>query len=344
MGATALIGILMLMAMIVLFTMTPGLLRGGYTVKILSRSSHDVQTGHHIYLAGMRIGVITSINFSDATNPAAGVTMLAKINNDIHLPVDTRVVVHTKGIVGSPYVEFKSESASNGSHHSEFLSRDGSAVVVAEHVGADLVPPEIKATLDDIRDGFDQIGILAGNLNRILAPANHPGQASGEAGGELEGTLAKLNRTLDDISGVFGDTQNQQNLRKTMINLAEASESMPETAESLKNLISEARSAIAQANTLLSKFEATAGKADQNMELVASKLVVAADGMANLMAQFNQFTTRLESPDSTMGQLVNDIRLYNNLLDASVQLNELLKEFRLLVDGWQRQGMGVKIR
>lgn len=329
-GVTVLAGAVMLGIMIVLFTMTPGALRGGYTVKIVSDSSHDVQAGHHIYLAGIRVGVITDIGFTDGRNPAGGVTMTARINKNIRLPVDSKVMIYTKGIVGSPYVDIKSPMAANGGA-TNFLPTDGSALVTAEHVGADFLSPEMKSTLDEIRASFAQIGQLASNINNMIAPSEpSDAQTQGDEQVRLNDTIVKLNKALDDISYVFGDPRNRENYRQTLENLALASKDAPRAAAAFTELIVEARAAVA--------------RTDAGMAQITPKLIAAAEGMADLMAQFNRLATSMNDGEGSMGRMINDPALYNNLVDASMQLNDLLREFRVLVDGWQRQGMGVKLK
>ena len=44
------------------------------------------------------------------------------------------------------------------------------------------------------------------------------------------------------------------------------------------------------------------------------------------------------------GALINDPKLYNNLVEATRQMGQLMKEMRELVNKWKEQGLFLKLQ
>ncbi|HUT60089.1 MAG TPA: MlaD family protein [Phycisphaerae bacterium] len=341
-GLTVLVALAMLAGMITLFTVVPAMFKGGYIVHMLSDTTHELQAGFPVHFAGMRVGYISDVSFTDPTDPTKGVMFTAKIDRQIRLPGNTNVYVFTKGFVGSPYIELKSVGPAHVDPRTgkplEFLPTDGSVPLRVIHLGSGMIPDELKDALQELRTGFAELGKLAKNLNDLLAPpppATGPSDANAPAptqpaAPDLRTTLAKLTQAMDGMAEMFGDKQNQANLKAALANLAKASEGAPELMDSLKSAVADARK--------------TFDKAGGDFDHLTAKLMDSADKLAVLMTSLNKVAHKLQSSEGSAGKLLNDPKLYNNLLEVTVQLNGLLKEFRVLVQQWQERGMGVKLK
>lgn len=342
-GLTVLVALGMLAGMITLFTVVPAMFKGGYAVRILADTTHELQRGFPVHFAGMRVGYISDVRFTDPGDPTKGVTFTAKIDRDIRLPGNTNVYVFTKGFVGSPYVELKSFGPAHIDPQTgrplEFLPTDGTVPLKMIHMGSGMIPDELKDALGELKTGFSELGKLARSLNDLLAPSpaatapadpNAPAPPTQPAAPNLRTALVKLTQAMDGVAEIFGDRQNQENIKTALANLAKASENAPELMDSLKSAVADARK--------------TLGKAGDDFDRLTVKLMDGADKLAILMTSLNKVAHKLQSSEGSAGKLLNDPKLYNNLLEVTVQLNGLLKEFRVLVQQWQKQGVGVKLR
>ena len=53
---------------------------------------------------------------------------------------------------------------------------------------------------------------------------------------------------------------------------------------------------------------------------------------------------KIESGEGSAGKFINDPKLYNNLIEVSDQMTQLLKEFRQLVKKWKASGLEIKLK
>jgi len=328
-GVTAIIALALLAGMILVFTGLPAMFRGGYMIHVLADTTYDAHVGDPVHLSGMRVGSVRDIRFTDPSNPAGGVTFVVGIEKDIRLPSTAVARFFTRGLVGSAYIELDVPKPRPQETES-YLPIDGSAVIKSVHMGSEMLPKELT-------DAIASFGKLADNLNELLAPAETAPATAPEArtqpeelstAGGLKSTVVKLNTTLDAIRAVIGDEQNRRNFKSSLENLAQASASAGEAMESVKKFAADA-----------SRLSATSEK---RVDELAGRLVQTADRVSDLMASINRTVEKMESGEGTAGKLLNDPRLYNDLLEAVRQMTRLMQEMQEMVKTWQTTGVKIK--
>jgi phospholipid/cholesterol/gamma-HCH transport system substrate-binding protein len=340
-GITVLVALMLLGGMILIFTGLPSILKRGYVVRMRFDVTHDIASGDPVHLAGIRAGMITDVDFTDPADPSKGVTFTALIDPHINLPGNIKPVVFTKGLVGKGYLELVAEGPKPVDPRSgaviEYLPKDGSVVLVGELRGNGMFPPELTTALRGLSK-------LADNLNEMIAPAPPPGMAPTQPTTEqapqlpgLRGTIEKFNRTLDALYAVVGNAENQANIKASLAGLVDAAARTGEAMEAFKSFAEQARATVAQVGEASSATRA-------QIDALSAKLIEDAEAVSRLMETMQAMVAKIESGEGTAGQLVNDPALYNNLLDATRQMTDLLREFRQLVQTWQKTGVQVKLK
>jgi len=350
-GITVLVSLVMLGAMIAIFTTLPGMFQGGYPVRMLSNSTHDIEAGYPVHFAGVRIGYVREVGFTDPADPNGGVTILARIDRDVRLPGNVNAYVVAKGFVGSAWIEIKPDGPARtdpgtGKPLAQ-LPRDGSVPLRVTHLGSNMIPDELKTAIDDMRSGFKDLGALAKNLNGLLAPGETAATgavSTAPAAPDARAMLAKLSKTLDGLAATVGDPENQANLKITLANLAKVSAQAPEMVDSLKATLAQARSTLEKTDAAIQTTTAAVDKVGGNIDRIWPKLMDDADKLATLLTALNRIASKLETTDGTAGKLLNDPKLYNNLLEITNQLTSLTKEFRVLLETWEKNGVGIKLK
>jgi phospholipid/cholesterol/gamma-HCH transport system substrate-binding protein len=352
-GLTALVGIAMLAGMILIFTGLPGFFTRGYEVKVVFGHTHGVHEGDPVYLVGMRVGTITSVEFTDQRDPAKGITFHAVIDRDINLPGDVYLALYTKGFVGTPYLSFETGGTpiinpDTGRPH-EYLPKDRVVVIQGVHQGSDLIPEELREGLsgfaklgEDMKPAMESLRQLADSLNAVIAPPapeqqTRPSTTAPARPGGLRGTLAKIDRMLDALLAVFGSQENQANLKKSLEELARAAESAREAMAAVKAFAADAQKTVKDASQVVDR-------SGRRFDELAEKLIRDAEQISTVMAAVSNVLAKIESGKGTAGQLVNDPKLYQNLIEATGQMVKLLEDFRVLLKAWNQGGVPIKLK
>ena len=338
-GLTMIGAMLLLGWMIILFTGLPNLLKSGYEVHVRMGARSELNVGDKIHLEGMKVASVSGIAFSDPKDPYKGITVTALVDPEITLPSNTVLWV-TKRTLGRPWLEFFSEG--DLPHGKPKTLSKSEPDTISGHVKeASLLPDELAPALKGLAE-------LSANLNKLLSPQDEPGATTGPAttapksGGVgskkkgLAGTLENLNTTLAGLAEVFGDVENKNNLKATLVNLAAASEKADKAMDAMKEFADETRKSFVEA----------AGSADavgKRVDKLAQKLIEDAEKISTVLSTINRIALKVEKGEGTAGKMLNDAKLYNNLQEAARQTQILLKEFSELVKTWKESGVKIKM-
>lgn len=132
----------------------------------------------------------------------------------------------------------------------------------------------------------------------------------------LDTAVIKLTTTLENLNEMFS-TQNKRNLTLALANLKTTLEGFDELSRTLNSTIKN------KVNPAMTKFSDVADSLkalDLNQTLI--KAQGALDGMASVMDKMNK-------GEGTMGKLMTNDSLYNNLTGATKEMEELLEDIKL---------------
>ncbi len=344
-GLTVIVSLILLGALVLIFTGVPELLQRGYLVKMRFPVTYDIATGDDVHLRGIRVGKVIGVSFADPRDPTQGVIFTARIDGDVRLPANTKAVVFTRGLVGKGYLELAPEGEAPLDRDTgkplAHLPTDGSAVLEGIHRGSELFPPELSAAFEDVSKLAKTLNEALGPSAEDKAPATPTSQTSTAPTqptvGGLRGTIVRLNRALDSLNTILGSGENQSNMKAAISAMAEAANSTSEAMKEFKLFADQAR----QSAKDISGF---AGSAGEKFDVLAEQLIQDAEDISRLMVTLEQTVRKLESGEGTAGKLINDPQLYNAMLDATQRLTELLTEARVLVDAWRASGVELKVK
>ena len=329
----------MLGGMIVLFAGGIDVFGGGYNVHIRFPTSSDVQAGEPVHMSGIRIGKIEHVDFTDPANPSQGVTITVDIYNRVSVPAHATAIIYAKSLVGRPWLELRSDGPTPldpTTGAPQYLARDGSVVLQGAIDPGSIIPPKLLNALDGLTT-------LGDNLNRLIAPD--------PKGGGIGGTMNKLNATLDALHTVIGDAENQAHIKAALANLAKATQQATEAMEDLKTFAAkagktadEATLALGDARKVVSTVSQATTRASDRVDELAEKLIEDAEKVSALMTTLNKAAAKIDAGEGTAGKLLNDPKLYNNLLDATQELGGLLKDLSELVETWKKDGVDIRLK
>ncbi|MFP4140026.1 MAG: MlaD family protein [Planctomycetota bacterium] len=365
-GMTVIGGLIVLAAMIFMFAKLPEQFAGGYNLLVRMNSTGGASEGDFVNYRGMRVGRVTDVSFTDPKDLQKGITVTLRIESQYRLP-DNVNVYFTRTMMGGTYIEIYPDGPQRVDPETgeplEHLPTD-KPITIEGYERSDNPVDQFKPILEsfagiaeDLKPTMASISQLAQNLNNVLAPAptdgnapttapadgNAPARDGGLPGG-LAGTAQRLNRTLDAIYMVMGDMENQKNLRDGLANLSDASSRMSEAMDELKTLAGDARKTVTAAEGSFTEISRTATAARTDFAKVTQRVVSGADDLSKVMTTINKVVAKIDEGEGSAGKLVNDPKLYNELVGAVGQMKSLMKDLRALTETWKKTGMQVKLK
>lgn len=177
----------------------------------------------------------------------------------------------------------------------------------------DLMPqPITEKELETLNPKYLQQGMLipaldsSGSELEIIPP---------ELQNKIDTFLVRITTLTDNLNIIVGDVNNQQNVKKTLANLSKATEESISTLQEIKG------------------FSQT-GK---------EKMAYVSEELGETLIELRRTLNKINSGEGTVGKLVNDETLYNNLVDSSEELKLALEKMKKTFDKTSEKGIKVSV-
>ncbi|MGB8225935.1 MAG: MlaD family protein [Sedimentisphaerales bacterium] len=139
---------------------------------------------------------------------------------------------------------------------------------------------------------------------------------------KIDTFFTKVSTLVDNLNIVVGDANNQQNLKKSLANLSKATEESITTLQQIK------------------EFSQT-GK--EKLVSVSDSVTQTSEELGETLIELRRTINKINSGEGTVGKLINDDKLYNNLVDSSEELKAALGKLTKTLDKTSEKGIQVKI-
>lgn len=185
--------------------------------------------------------------------------------------------------------------------------------------------------------------LKSGDTLRSLEGSGMLSQLSNKLGplsDQITGTLVTLDSLMRNFNSIL-DPNTKGNLRSVISNLNDATGHITASTVSLERLLNVQSGALAQSLANISDFTANLAKNNQKIDSTLLYLQTTTknlseadiDGLVNGFKQsadsLSVMINRLNSTDGSLGALINDKALYNNLNNITRSLNVLLDDLRV---------------
>ena len=175
--------------------------------------------------------------------------------------------------------------------------------------------PKNVAKHGDTLSGEIQQGILD-QVTGKLAPLE----------AKIESTLTSLDTLLISVNEVL-DTDSKEELKRTISNLSVTVAEFRGASASMNSLLRDNKDKL---NNTIANLDNTSENfsrlSDSLAEIEVSKM---ARELENTLNRFNGIASQIERGEGSLGKLLKDEELYDNLTGASLQIEKLLEDMRL---------------
>jgi len=148
---------------------------------------------------------------------------------------------------------------------------------------------------------------------------------------KLDDLVNDLRTLIHNTNDIIGDPNNKQNVNNALSNLSEATRRATQTMQKVEQTVEEFK-------TFAAAGTSTLKNADAGIEKLILAMLDASEGLGKTVAELRVIVGSVSDGEGTVGKLVNDGRLYENLVDATDQLQVLLKKLSLLTEQVKQEG------
>lgn len=247
-----------------------------------------LEKSNEVKINGLPIGNVYDKKERDKDVSAVVVTI--SLTRDINIPKNS-VAYISSSLVGSSYIIIERGNSTE-------MMGDGDTLTTRMETGIlGDVKAQMNPTMARIRDVLDSLKETLSGVNGMLNMENKA---------YLKQTLANLSQASNALNGLL---DNQQGALAKTLNNAQA------MTENLKNNSADITATIGNAKKISEK-------------LAALELQPTIDSLNTMISSLKATAAKFNSPDGTLGALMNDKTLYNKLNDAILSAEILIDDLR----------------
>ena len=249
----------------------------------------SLRKSNEVKMKGLPVGVI--YDYTEIDKNLSGIIVTITMKRDVNIPKDSKATIESE-LLGNTYMNVAQGQST------EFL-KDGDTIVTdrASSFLGD-VKAQITPTLTSVRGAIDSLKIVLGGLNRLF-DKDTKGNIS-EIIRNLKQTTGSLNRLLDAETGALASTL--ANANSISNNLKKNNDSITATISSIKKA------------------------ADKFSGLEVQPTI---DTLQASINEFKNILSRFNTNEGTLGLLMKDRKLYDQLNDLFLGLEILLDDIRV---------------
>jgi phospholipid/cholesterol/gamma-HCH transport system substrate-binding protein len=294
-----------------------------FPVSFAAERADGVGEGSPILYRGVNVGRVTKVARADDMRT---ILIDAHIDHAPPLPANVRGRIVAQSLLGAGSAI--SLELDGPDPAGQLAAGDK---LVAEFVGLDLLPPQFALLAEELRTTSRELreAGLVQNVNKAVQT--------------IEREVVRAGEMVESMNQLVGDEKMREDLRIALAEIRATTEKANRVAANLENFSGDLTQISEQAKGTMTQASATIAKAEGQIDSIGRQLGDRLTQVATLLDTFNEISAKINQGKGTAGALVNDPRLYQNLVDTSEQLKLSMADLRRLVEQWEQEGVSMKL-
>lgn len=351
-GVVVLATVIIAAIMVLLVDGFPTINEGQYSFQIVFSTAPGISAGTPVRKSGILIGRVSDVKFAEdlGLDPNLGVVVTVKIdsNRTVYQHEVPRI---EKSLLGGDYViEFVRRTGPAAEPGNAPLQQPPNNPPAASKsdLGEPIKPGE-RITGQVPPDPMQAIANLEGNLsiavNSIARTSESVNRASNEIAGlasraskifdengevfsrtikKAEAALDQIQMTATNLNAIVGDPEMRQNIQKVAKDLPRVTLEMTEALATMRQTLQSADRNLQNIEGLTKPLGERGGQLVANIDRATVTLDL-------VLRDVQGFSQALNSPEGSLGKLLNDPHIYNQLSAAAKNVNEITRELKPIV-------------
>lgn len=242
-----------------------------------------------VFINGLQVGKVANMKEKDKN--LSGIIIGIDLTKDINIP-NNSVVTITSELLGSTGLDIILGD-------SKTMARDGDTLLTKQHLSImGEFTKSINPAINNANEALVQLQMLIKRLNEIVDPRTQT---------NIQGIVSSLNSTSQSLDRLLNDKNGS--LAKSLNNVESFTGNLARNNDKI--------------NTTLANLDKASGN------FANLKLDEAVQSLQNTMVKLESAVAKIDSKQGTLGLLLNDSKLYDQLLLTNRSLTTLLDDLRV---------------
>lgn len=272
------------------------LFKTGHYIFAKYKDSKQIMVSNPVYVNGYQVGSVFEIENTDKNLSNILVTIKLK---DYYMIPDNSVAVIKESMLGTPSIDIKLGTSAKGMLTGDTIATISEPGLLGE------VSSKIEPVAEQLKKTLQSLDQVMKNINGVFDPATK---------NNLQSVIANMNATTASLVGSSVSIEKMLNEQSGSI-----TQSMKNVNSFTKNL-SENNEKLSRSMTNIEKTTEQFSQADIKGSIAQLK---------SAMEKLNSVLAKADSKEGSLGKLLNDKTLYDNLNNSVHSANILLDDLRV---------------
>jgi phospholipid/cholesterol/gamma-HCH transport system substrate-binding protein len=303
--------------LIVLFGDLPSLVQATYPLTMSFADARGVSDGTPVRKNGILVGRVSNVQLDER----GGVSVVADIDSYVPVYRDEQPRIATT-LLGDAEIQLVAgrivqprQRVGRDEVLTGLVARDPFEVFAT-------LEPKFSTTLESLSGASESVSKLSNNLDRLFLSEDRTFERMVQ---KTEAALDSFSLAMNNINDVMGDPNAREKLKATITE-------MPAVLADLRTSVRGIGTTLDSADRNLRNLEGLTRPLGERGEKMVAQLDSTIGRLDEVLSQAVTFTRALNESQGTLGRLVRDPLVYEELAQAAANVNRLTKELRPIVN------------
>ena len=325
------VAVVLIAAIMVLLLGTPETFKRGYPVMVKFENAGGVGVGAPLRNSGILIGRVAAVDLAEG----GGAVVTVKIDNDRKILPDQTFQVAFTSVLGD--VQLEVVSPRNGVKHT-VVKIAGQSESVNVLVGEEPLDPmrEVKDLSEDLTKALKAVTKTGNSLNDFIGKTDAMlyGDKStpeaerlniGDIVRNLNDTVTEAKKSFESFNDIIGDEQAKESLRTAM-------NTLPQLVNNTNTAIAKMDTSFIKINDNLANLEKLTERLGDRGPTMVDNVDAALVNVRTITESLTSLSGTLDNRNGTLGRLIHDDSLYNNLNQASKNIRDITVKMKPIIN------------
>jgi phospholipid/cholesterol/gamma-HCH transport system substrate-binding protein len=289
--------------------------RSQYQLQLLVDQAPGVSPDTPVRRRGVLIGRVDKVQDTDE-----GALITMNIDSDKQIKSNEGARIQTS-LIGDAVIEFAPLSPSEGAQPVP----PGSIVRGTYNpTPLDLLANlqgDLRQTILSLGRAGDQVAELAERMNQVLG--DQDAERINRLLGSTESAMANFGTAMENVNDIIGDEKFKQDFKEGLAQL-------PSVVSDAREIMGALERAVGSADENLKNLQGFTGPLGERGPVIVDSIERGVDNLSELLGETALLAKSINNSEGTFGKLIRDRELYDQMLMAMSQVNQLVANIEMM--------------
>ena len=315
------VAVVLILAIMILLLGTPETFKQGHPVRVMFSNAGGVEVGTPVRNSGILIGRVSDVDL----DPCGGAVVTVKMDEGRTLLPNQTFRIAFTSVLGDVQLEVVTEK--DAKNVKTAIGADGESMLVGEPA---LDPMnEINSLQTKLSQAVDVITVTGTHLDEFIVKTDdlldRNESKIDKFFDDMNDTVKTVKTSFENLNDIVGDEKARQDFKNAL-------DGMPELVENSRQTIQQMNKTFSAVDENLQNLKGLTKPLGERGPVLVENIDAGLENLKMLSARLTQLAATIDNTEGTLGKLIHDDSLYQNLNQASKNIRDITVKLQPIIN------------